>query len=176
MNVPAFTKYNASTGRIEFVVATTGSLNGTAAYTVQYSKQPLDYARGDFEDNNPFKGSGASGINQGTDIDIPELNLELQSEPIVAKTRKLKAVWTPEFAQDLNAYHSIDAEAELTSMLSEYVSMEIDLEILDMLISAAPTTEYWSAINNEIWTGSNFTAQTVTNGGFYNTQGDGSKL
>ena len=171
MNVPAFTKYNASTGRIEFVVATTASLNGTAAYTVQYSKQPLDYARGDFEDNNPFKGSGASGINQGTDIDIPELNLELQSEPIVAKTRKLKAVWTPEFAQDLNAYHSIDAEAELTSMLSEYVSMEIDLEILDMLISAAPTTEYWSAINNEIWTGSNFTAQTVTNGGFYNTQG-----
>jgi hypothetical protein len=72
--------------------------------------------------------------------------LELQSEPIVAKTRKLKAVWTPEFAQDLNAYHSIDAEAELTSMLSEYVSMEIDLEILDMLISAAPTTEYWSAL------------------------------
>jgi hypothetical protein len=54
----------------------------------------------------------------------------MQSEPIVAKTRKLKAVWTPEFAQDLNAYHSIDAEAELTSMLSEYVSMEIDLEIL----------------------------------------------
>ena len=171
MNVPAFTKYNASTGRIEFVVATTASLNGTTVYTVQYSKQPLDYARGDFEDNNPFKGSGASGINQGTDIDIPELNLELQSEPIVAKTRKLKAVWTPEFAQDLNAYHSIDAEAELTSMLSEYVSMEIDLEILDMLISAAPTTEYWSAINNEIWTGTNFTPQTVSNGGFYNTQG-----
>jgi hypothetical protein len=56
--------------------------------------------------------------------------LELKSEPIVAKTRKLKAVWTPELAQDLNAYHSIDAEAELTALLSEYVSMEIDLEIL----------------------------------------------
>jgi hypothetical protein len=92
----------------------------------------------------------------GTDLDIPEVNLELQSEPIVAKTRKLKAVWTPEFAQDLNAYHSIDAEAELTSMLSEYVSMEIDLEILDMLISSAPTTEYWSAVNNEFWNGTSF--------------------
>ena len=172
MNVPAFTKYNVSTGKIEFFVSASAGLNGTSAYVVSYSKQPISYNRGDFEDANPFKGSGANqGINNGTDIDIPELNLELQSEPIVAKTRKLKAVWTPEFAQDLNAYHSIDAEAELTSMLSEYVSMEIDLEILDMLISAAPTTEYWSAINNEIWNGSNFTAQTVSNGGFYNTQG-----
>jgi hypothetical protein len=53
-------------------------------------------------------------------------------------------VWTPELAQDLNAYHSIDAEAELTSMLSEYISLEIDLEILDMLKANALTTEYWS--------------------------------
>ena len=59
----------------------------------------------------------------------------------------MKAVWTPELAQDLNAYHSIDAEAELTALLSEYVSMEIDLEILDMLLTSAPgvTTEAWSA-------------------------------
>ena len=40
---------------------------------------------------------------------------------------------------------NIDAEAELTSMLSEYISQEIDLEILDMLIQNAQTTEYWSA-------------------------------
>jgi hypothetical protein len=173
MNVPAFTKLNTSTGKIEFVVSASAGLNGTSAYTVAYSKQPISYNRGDFEDANPFKGSGANqGINNGTDIAIPELNLELQSEPIVAKTRKLKAVWTPEFAQDLNAYHSIDAEAELTSMLSEYVSMEIDLEILDMLISAAPTTEYWSAKNNNIWNGSGFTQSSAVAGdGFYNTQG-----
>ena len=57
----------------------------------------------------------------------------------------MKAQWTPEFAQDLNAYHSIDAEAELTSILSEYISMEIDLEILDMLIANADTTSAWSA-------------------------------
>jgi len=139
---------------------------------LNYSKQPTDTTRGDFEDADPFKGSGAgTGINDGTDIDIPEVNLELQSEPIVAKTRKLKAVWTPEFAQDLNAYHSIDAEAELTSMLSEYVSMEIDLEILDMLIASAPTTEYWSAVNNEVYSGNAFTQTSATTGGFYNTQG-----
>lgn len=136
--------------RIQFIV--TGSQapvqGGTAVLT--YTAQPTDSTRGDFEDANPFKGTagGTSGINQGTDINIPEVNLELKSEPIVAKTRKLKAVWTPELAQDLNAYHSIDAEAELTALLSEYVSMEIDLEIMDMLINAAPalTTEGWSAV------------------------------
>lgn len=106
-------------------------------FTVSASKQPAATSRGDFEN--------ADG--SATTIGIPEVNLELKSEPIVAKTRKLKAVWTPELAQDLNAYHSIDAEAELTALLSEYVSMEIDLEILDMLLTAAPgaTTEAWSA-------------------------------
>ncbi len=169
--IPAFTKYNASTGNIEFVVSGNAGLSGITNYTVSYSKQPLDYTRGDFEDN---KGGAGNGYN--VDIDIPEINLEMQSEPIVAKTRKLKAVWTPEFAQDLNAYHSIDAEAELTSMLSEYVSMEIDLEILDMLIAAAPTTEFWSALNNNTWNGTGFTqtsagAATAAGDGFYNTQG-----
>ena len=76
--------------------------------------------------------------------------------PIVAKTRKLKAQWTPEFAQDLNAYHSIDAEAELTSMLSEYISQEIDLEILDMLMENALTVGHWSAKVGYEWGGSNF--------------------
>ena len=157
--------------------AISGSI-GAGTLKLQYSKQPSDITRGDFEDKNPFGGTrySTSGMNEGTDIDIPEINLEMQSEPIVAKTRKLKAVWTPEFAQDLNAYHSIDAEAELTSMLSEYVSMEIDLEILDMLIAAAPTTEYWSALNNNFWNGSGFTqsgagAATAVGDGYYNTQG-----
>jgi hypothetical protein len=68
-------------------------------------------------------------------------------------------------AQDLNAYHSIDAEAELTALLSEYVSMEIDLEIMDMLISAAPalTTEAWSAvIGKELVKGPNDSAGLPT--------------
>jgi hypothetical protein len=174
--VQAFSTFNESNNAITMIVTDAEAtaidvVDGTANFVLNYSIQPSDISRGDFEDKDPFKGSGTSGINQGTDIDIPEINLEMQSEPIVAKTRKLKAVWTPEFAQDLNAYHSIDAEAELTSMLSEYVSMEIDLEILDMLIASAPTTEYWSAVNNFVWNGSGFTQQTATNGGFYNTQG-----
>ena len=117
-----------------------------------YSLQPTDNLRGDFEaGKTPGEGSGTSANvatqSIDTDISIPEVNLVLNSEPIVAKTRKLKAVWTPELAQDLNAYHSIDAEAELTALLSEYVSMEIDLEILEMLNGAVQgiTTEAWSA-------------------------------
>ena len=165
MNLPAFTRFNSATNKIEFVVSASVGMSGTTGYKISYTKQPTDVSRGDFEDRTTY------GNGYNADIDIPEINLEMQSEPIVAKTRKLKAVWTPEFAQDLNAYHSIDAEAELTSMLSEYVSMEIDLEILDMLIAAAPTTEYWSAKNNNIWNGTGFAQQTATGDGFYNTQG-----
>lgn len=136
---------------------TDGTLD-TQTYKLKYTIQPEPSARGDFEaGKTPGLASGtnpsglpdsayeANGID--TDVSIPEINLELGSEPIVAKTRKLKAVWTPEIAQDLNAYHSVDAEAELTSMLSEYISMEIDLEILDMLITSVPPNlcEVWSA-------------------------------
>ena len=128
-------------GYIYFLAQVGSSYSTTPAVDntikVAYHKQPNDQTRGDFEDN--------SGNAQTFDVAIPEINLELRSEAIVAKTRKLKAVWSPEFAQDLNAYHSIDAEAELTSMLSEYISQEIDLEILDMLIQNAQTTERWSA-------------------------------
>ena len=121
--------------------------------TVKYSQQPIAENRGDFEDGN------ADGVsNVGDDLGIPEVDLELKSEAIVAKTRKLKAVWTPELAQDLNAYHSIDAEAELTSMLSEYISLEIDLEILDMLKANALTTEYWSVTLGEEYNGSAWVA------------------
>jgi hypothetical protein len=74
----------------------------------------------------------------------------MKSEAIVAKTRKLKAQWTPEFAQDLNAYQSLDAEAELTSIMSEYISLEIDLEMLDMLIQdASAADEYWNAAKQQ---------------------------
>lgn len=138
-------------------IATTGNVN----FTVKFSVVPVDYNRGDFEDKNPLKGDGTpAGINQGADLNIPEVDLELKSDPIVAKTRKLKAVWTPELAQDLNAYHSIDAEAELTSMLSDYISLEIDIEILDMLKSNALTTDYWSATIGEEY---NPTTQKFTN-------------
>ena len=136
-------------------------------YKVTYTLQPTDAKRGDFEAGN----TSLNGDNNGSpQITIPEINVQMKSEAIVAKTRKLKAVWTPEFAQDLNAYHSLDAEAELTSIMSEYISLEIDLEILDMLIdSAAAGTEYWSAQNNKA-INPGATAFDVDLG-FFNSQG-----
>ena len=152
-----YPEYTAlSGGNIRFIATAASITNDVDGAVVKYSLQPADNARGDFEDQP----SGS--------IEIPEVNVELKSEAVVAKTRKLKAQWTPEFAQDLNAYHSVDAEAELTSLLSEYISMEIDLEILDMLIKGAVTTERWSAVNNKEWNGS---AWNVNSAGFYNTQG-----
>ena len=155
---PGFTRTNGT--EVTFVISASSALQETGktswfdtsgSCNVVFSLQPRDTSRGDFEDKLGKSTSTDTGLNK--DIGIPEVNLELRSEPIVAKTRKLKAVWTPELAQDLNAYHSVDAEAELTALLSEYVSMEIDLEILDMLIVNAPSInkERWSAkLNREI--------------------------
>ena len=84
--------------------------------------------------------------------------------------KKLELQWTPEFAQDLNAYHSVDAEAELTGILSQYISMEIDLEIPDMLIQNAYTVDYWSAVNNTA-INAGATAFEALASGYYNTQG-----
>ena len=149
---PALTTYS-SNGTVSLIVSSSVLASGSTAATIGlvYSVQPTAGTRGDFEDRDPI--NNPSG---GTNLNIPQVDLELKSEAIVAKTRKLKAVWTPELAQDLNAYHSIDAEAELTAMLSEYISLEIDLEILDLLKANALTTEYWSTkIGNE-WNGSAF--------------------
>jgi len=138
---PAYTKYDSSASTITFIVRKS-SVNAVANAVVDYHQQPAtNYSRTDFEPS-----ASQVDANPEGDIDIPELDIALKSIPIIAKTRKLKAVWTPELAQDLNAYHSVDAEAELTSLLSEYISMEIDLEILDMLMAnASAKTERWSA-------------------------------
>ena len=152
-----------------FVSASTSEIVGpTSAFTVFFNKQTKDNARGDFEDGTTQGTANAVGAS-GTTISIPEINVQLRSETIAAKTRKLKAQWTPEFAQDLNAYQNLDAEAELTSLLSEYISLEIDLEIMDMLIENAPITEYWSAkVGSQINAGR--TAFEDNTNGVYYTQ------
>jgi len=77
--------------------------------------------------------------------DIPEIDIKVDSIAITAQTKKLKAKWTPELGQDLNAYHNLDAEVELTSILSEQIALEIDREILaDLVNGAKAATYYWS--------------------------------
>jgi len=161
VNLPAFTKEDAT--NIYFIVPE-ASITAGGNIDVTYQLQPTDKNRGDFEDGN----TALNAANQN--ITIPEINVQMKSSAIVAKTRKLKAVWTPEFAQDLNAYQNLDAEAELTSILSEYISLEIDLEILDMLMeNASAGTEVWSAVNNRSITGGG--DGTISDLGFYNSQG-----
>lgn len=147
-NLQAFTAL--SSGNVDFyVTASTAEVATTSSFTVFYNKATDFNARGDFEDRTGSPSVPNSLSN--TSIVIPDINVQMKSQTISAKTRKLKAQWTPEFAQDLNAYHSLDAEAELTGLLSEHISLEIDLEVLDMLIQNAPSIEYWSAkVGNQI--------------------------
>jgi hypothetical protein len=170
--LPQFTTYNYTANTIAFfLTGSTAETNGTAVAAgsvVTYTKATTDQYRGDFEDSSSY---AVPNAQSATTIVIPEINVKMQSQAITAKTRKLKAVWTPEFAQDLAAYQNIDAEAELTNIMSEYISMEIDLEILDMLIEdAAAGTEYWSAINNTVITAGAAAPSTLASG-YYNTQG-----
>jgi len=97
-------------------------------------------------------GVDALGAIAGTDTwgleanaNIPELDIKVDSISVSAITKKLKAKWSPELGQDLNAYHNLDAEVELTSLLSEHVALEIDREIMEDLIKGATAgTFYWS--------------------------------
>ena len=92
-------------------------------------------------DGSSFANTGLGGQNTA----IAEIDIKVDSIAVTANTKKLKAKWTPELAQDLNAYHNLDAEVELTSILSEQVALEIDQEILNDLVTGAKAgTKYWS--------------------------------
>jgi len=90
-------------------------------------------------------GTGADFNGRTVNDDIPEIDIKVDSIAVTAVTKKLKAKWSPELAQDLNAYHNLDAEVELTSILSEQIALEIDNEILhDLIEGATAGTKYWS--------------------------------
>jgi hypothetical protein len=129
---------------IKYVVA---GAEGTAGSDNRYIK--LSYVTG------PTLSGGTSGTLaiSGFESDlaatptpvIPELDLRIQSVSVTAQTRKLKAKWTPEVAQDMAAYQNLDAEVELTQVLSEAIALEIDREILaDLLYNATGANFYWS--------------------------------
>ena len=106
----------------------------------------------EFPVNDDIANSSTVGAVTGQEIwglegsaEIPEIDIKVDSIAVTAQTKKLKAKWTPELGQDLNAYHNLDAEVELTSILSEQVALEIDREILaDLVNGATASTYYWS--------------------------------
>jgi hypothetical protein len=89
--------------------------------------------------------SAKPGSAHGDYQSIPEIDIKVDSIAVTAQTKKLKAKWTPELGQDLNAYHNLDAEVELTGILSEQIALEIDRELLGELVEGATAgTRYWS--------------------------------
>jgi hypothetical protein len=115
------------------------ALNGTVAVTFPTADQ--------FTVSGAAKGALKGTTDWGLEDEkgIPEIKISVDSIAVTAVTKKLKARWTPELGQDLNAYHNLDAEVELTSILSEQIALEIDQEILNDLIQYATAgTMYWS--------------------------------
>ena len=65
--------------------------------------------------------------------EIPEMNMHIEQQPVVARTRKMRCLWTLEAAQDLRAYHNLNLEGELTDLLSKELTLEIDRELIEDL-------------------------------------------
>ena len=133
---PAATKtgtftYSADTVTMSFVAADTLNVGGTGdALTIPSFEAQTSALDGGSAENAPV---------------IPEIDIKIESLAVTAVSRKLKAKWSPELAQDLNAYHSLDAEVELTQILSEQIALELDREILnDLLVQANGANLFWS--------------------------------
>jgi hypothetical protein len=149
-NVPGEADYKLTmvlaqaSGAVAFDDGTASSLMGIATGSNGFD---LRFAINDNLTGSVALGSviGANTFGLEGNVDIPEINIKVDSLAVTAQTKKLKAKWTPELGQDLNAYHNLDAEVELTSILSEQIALEIDREILeDLVVGATAGTLYWS--------------------------------
>lgn len=151
-----FTPKPLNGSHVQFVLKLTNG--GTAASVVsptQVNKLKFAAAVSDVVQSTAGDGGGVgstltipsfeSDFSSSPSPAIPEIDIKIESLAITATTRKLRARWSPELAQDLNAYHSMDAEVELTSILSEQIALEIDREILnDLVLGANGSNMYWS--------------------------------
>lgn len=113
-----YTKINGS--NIEFLILTGANAAWSGNVTMSYHRQPTTYDRGDFE-------------YKGTDIAIPEVQFKLTQKPIVPQTRKMKATWTQELIDDLNALLAIDGEQQISNQLTDQIVLETDLELIAMI-------------------------------------------
>ena len=132
----------------DLIVVMTGSDIGAATASMATVNSASFVIDDNFQDGGAL-GAIAGGATWGLENNeaIPEIDIKVDSVSVTAKTKKLKAKWTPELAQDLNAYHNLDAEVELTSVLSEHIALEIDQEILEDLVKGGTAAKlYWSRL------------------------------
>jgi len=149
--------YGAGDPKEDLLLVIASDTRTVAQLSASFSHSPLQL---EFAMKDDFIAGGALGSVLGDDLwgaeqasnavgatagVIPEIDIKVDSVSITAITKKLKAKWTPELGQDLNAYHNLDAEVELTSILSEQIALEIDREILEDLVKGATAGKYyWS--------------------------------
>lgn len=142
---PFLSTYNTSTRVLRLYFSGTalvgGGVNSGSNVTVSYVKKSALGA-----DTTGTTLTPAWEYAFDNSDNIPEIDISIKSMSVTANDRKLKVKWTPEVAQDLNAYHTIDAEAELTQLMADQTALDIDSEILqDMLQNARAATYYWDA-------------------------------
>lgn len=133
------TLLSADTGVVRFFMSSSTMLISTQGVTGSYvEKTGLNVSSSGVLLTPVFESDFSTDI-------IPEIDIKILAVSVTAETRKLKAKWTPELAQDLNAYQNLDAEVELTQLLSEQIALDIDREILShILTDATGATMYWS--------------------------------
>jgi hypothetical protein len=156
-NGSTFTPDPMGGSHVQFVVAVANAGTAPAPTAVAGTQITGSAAISDALSVNSTDGSALTIPSFETDfaVDasprIPEVDIRIESTSVTAATRKLRAKWSPEMAQDLTAFYSIDVEVELTNILSEMITLDIDREILnDLLTQANAANLYWSRAPGKI--------------------------
>ena len=149
-----------SGNNVKFIAAGTISTGSIAAAKLSYIVgSTLNGGTSGTMTLDPYE----SDMNVAPTPPIPELDFTIKSVAVTANPRKLKAKWTPELAQDLAAYQNLDAEVELTQVLSEAIALEIDREILaDLLFNATGANFFWSRVPGRFVNKTNGTPYSAT--------------
>jgi len=176
-----YSKYNLTWGGLE--TSEIGGLGNTIDTGTTYDLSDMSLGAGeagnasatyggeiaDFPANTESRSTWGFSMSAGellTGTGIPDMTFHIEQQPVVARTRKMRALWTLEASQDLKAYHNLDLERELTDLLSSELRLEIDRELIeDIRMIAYDVTSTVGPFNrqNLDWGNSNNFTNTGTN-------------
>jgi hypothetical protein len=112
---------------------TSAIFGGLSGHTLGVASTTYGGQIAGFPDSKTILGWSISAGEYLAGTSIPELNITIEQQPVVARTRKMRALWTIEASQDLKAYHNLDLERELTELMSKELELEIDRELIEDL-------------------------------------------
>lgn len=133
------------TGLIFAMKSHYGSMAGDEAL---YNEADTDFAgTGTHAGSNPVDGTyttgtgvaTATGEDFGSGTTLNQMAFSIEKTTVTAKTRALKAEYSVELAQDLKAIHGLDAESELSNILSQEILAEINREVIRTIYKVAKT-------------------------------------